>query len=139
VINVTSIDANLQNITIYLYNSTNNLINTTNTLTTPNFVNYTNLADGIYYFNATAFDKAGNFNATETRNVSIDAIKPAVSFASNTETSGTSVSRNNIVINATATDANLRNITIYLYNSTARINLTKQLRKPVIFQLHWPG
>jgi aspartyl-tRNA(Asn)/glutamyl-tRNA(Gln) amidotransferase subunit C len=86
-----------------------------------------------------AFDKAGNFNATETRNVSIDAIKPAVSFASNTETSGTSVSRNNIVINATATDANLRNITIYLYNSTARINLTKQLRKPVIFQLHWPG
>jgi len=71
VINVTANDTNLANITIYLYNSTGTLINTTNTTTSPNFVNYTGLTNGIYYFNATAYDTAGNSNNTETRNVTI--------------------------------------------------------------------
>jgi len=36
------------------------------------FSGFTNLSDGLYFFNATAFDLAGNKNSTETRNVTIN-------------------------------------------------------------------
>jgi hypothetical protein len=36
------------------------------------FSGFTSLSDGLYYFNATAFDLAGNRNSTETRNVTIN-------------------------------------------------------------------
>jgi len=116
-INVTSTDVNLANITIRLFNSTG-LVNQTTTTSSPNFVNITNLRDGIYFFNASAFDLAGNVNHTETRNVTIDTIKPAINFTSPSETSGSVLSRNNTLINVTASDPNLANITIRLFNST---------------------
>jgi hypothetical protein len=77
-VNVTATDLNLTNITIYVYNSTS-LINSTTTLASPNFVNFTNLTNGLYYFNATALDLAGNLNSTETRNVTINADLPPTS------------------------------------------------------------
>jgi len=71
-INVTTnSNPNIANITINLYNSTRSLVNSTITTTSPNYVNITVLADGIYYFNATVYDTLGNSNSTETRNVSI--------------------------------------------------------------------
>jgi hypothetical protein len=70
-INVSANDTYLTNITIYLYNSTLDLINHTTVTTNFNYVNYTNLGDGIYYFNATAFDLALNSNSTGTRNVTL--------------------------------------------------------------------
>jgi len=70
-VNVTATDLNLTNITVYLYNSTS-LINSTTTLASPNFANFTNLTNGLYYFNATALDLVGNSNSTETRNVTIN-------------------------------------------------------------------
>jgi hypothetical protein len=72
VINVTSSDANLRNFTIYLYNLTHSLINSSlNNSANNNYVSFNNLADGVYYFNATAYDIAGNSNSTETRNITI--------------------------------------------------------------------
>ncbi|MEM4707745.1 MAG: right-handed parallel beta-helix repeat-containing protein, partial [Candidatus Anstonellales archaeon] len=70
-VNVSANDTNLNVIGIFLYNSTGGLLNETYSSTSPFFVNFTNLADGLYYFNATAVDLAENQNWTETRNVSI--------------------------------------------------------------------
>ena len=58
------------NVIIYLYNSTKGLINSSTGTSSPYFVNFTNLAGGIYYFNATTFSSSSS-NSTETRNVLI--------------------------------------------------------------------
>ncbi len=76
IVNVTATDTNLANITLYLYNSTMNLINQTTSTSSPFFSNFTNLNDGIYYFNSTSYDTVGNRNSTETRNVTIDTMPP---------------------------------------------------------------
>jgi hypothetical protein len=123
VVNVSANDANLKNVTLRLYNQTA-LINTTNTTSTTLYINYTSLAEGIYYFNATACDTLNNCNSTETRNSTIDTINPAINFTSPSEISGSSVNRRYIRINVTSTDTNLKNITVYLYNATVLINTT---------------
>ncbi|MFH1222282.1 MAG: right-handed parallel beta-helix repeat-containing protein, partial [Candidatus Micrarchaeota archaeon] len=72
----------LENITINLYDSGGSLINSSNSTTSPLFVNFTGLADGLYYFNATAYTDLGSSNSTETRNVTIDTIAPALTIQS---------------------------------------------------------
>jgi hypothetical protein len=70
-VNVTASDVNFANVTLNLYNLTG-LINSTASATSPLFLNFTNLSDGVYYFNASAYDMAGNVNYTETRTVTIN-------------------------------------------------------------------
>jgi len=122
-INVTATDNNLANITIRLFNSTS-LVNQTTTTTSPNFVNISNLRDGIYYFNATAFDVFGHSNSTETRTVTIDTTPISINFTNPTEINGSFINRNNILVNVSANSTSLANVTIYLYNSTNLINTT---------------
>jgi len=110
-VNVTAIETNLANITIRLYNSTT-LVNSTTVTTSPEFLNFTNLGDGIYYFNATAVDDAGNSNSTTTRNVTIDTVKPTIS---------------SIAVTAPATYAVVRWQTSESANSTVSYGLTLSL------------
>jgi len=70
-INVTAIDSDLSTITINLYNATNSLVFSTSSAFSPFYVNLLNLANGTYYFNATASDSFGNSNSTETRNITV--------------------------------------------------------------------
>ena len=70
-VNVTASDTNLDKIIIRLYNSSSDLINSSTTSTSPNFINFTGLSAGTYFFNATANDTANNENSTATRNVSL--------------------------------------------------------------------
>lgn len=70
IINVTAEDAILANITIKLYNSTT-LLNSTTSATSPYFMNFTGLSDGLYFFNATTCDTINHCNNTETRNVTL--------------------------------------------------------------------
>ena len=119
--NVTATDANLLNITIRLFNASG-LVNSSTSLSSPNFVNFTGLADGTYFFNATATDLAGNANITETRNVTIDTASPQVQFVAPTETSGAFLGRNYIQVNVTAADANFANVTIRLFNSSGQVS-----------------
>jgi hypothetical protein len=51
------------------------------------------MSDGIYYFNATATDRAGNFNSTATYNVTLDTLNPNISYVDYTDVSGINVSR----------------------------------------------
>ncbi|MBU0585950.1 DUF11 domain-containing protein, partial [Candidatus Micrarchaeota archaeon] len=70
-VNASASDITLNLITIYLYNSSLDVINTTYSSSSPAFANFTNLPAGIYYFNATAVDYLGHENSTELRNVTI--------------------------------------------------------------------
>lgn len=81
--NVTAYDANLDTITISLYNSTD-LVQANSSNSSPFFVNFTNLVDGEYYLNATVNDSAGNYNSTETRVINLDTNPPLISNVQNT-------------------------------------------------------
>lgn len=76
VVNVTAVDSNIENITIYLYNSTG-LVNSSMTGSSPNYINFTSLNDGTYYFNASVNDGAGNENSTSTRTIVLDTVLPS--------------------------------------------------------------
>ncbi|MDD2655857.1 MAG: right-handed parallel beta-helix repeat-containing protein, partial [Candidatus ainarchaeum sp.] len=79
-VNVSAEDASgIANITIYLYNSSA-LFNHSNGTSGELFTTFAALPDGIYYFNATAYDTVGNYNSTETRNVTIDTVPPSVAI-----------------------------------------------------------
>ncbi len=117
-VNVTAVDTNLVNITISLFNSSGSRIRYNTTSTSPNTINYTNMADGTYYFNATALDSLVNSNSTETRNITIDTALPLVTinFPTNTTYSTASVTVN-ISINENGTcfyssDSGITNITL---------------------------
>src|SRR3989344_609224 len=116
VVNITATDINLKNITIYVYNSS--WTNVTIWTSSPAFVNVTGLSDGNYSFNSTAYDYAGNSNTTEKRTIMLDTIVSLIAYGNGVEGNVTNISRTNIVVNVTATDINLRNITINLYNIT---------------------
>jgi hypothetical protein len=118
-INVTASDASPINITIELYNSTLGLANSSFTNTSDSlFANFTGLSDGLYYVNTTVFDAAGNLNASETINVTIDTINPAIQFSGTTPANDAYINTPYLEIGISSSDANPANITIYLYNST---------------------
>jgi hypothetical protein len=120
-INITANDTNLKNISVFVYNSSGSKINSSNTsssVLTNLWFNLTGLAEGLYYFNATACDQLGNCNQTETRNVSVDLKYPSVNFTPPTENSSLILNRSYIMINVSANDTFFRNITIYIYNIT---------------------
>jgi len=95
VINATITDTNPANITVRLYNATQLLYtNYSANPATSYFINYTGLSDGAYYFNATAYDLAGNVEDSETRMVTIYSGNVTVSFASPSYDATTYINRN---------------------------------------------
>ncbi len=125
VVNVSASDGTLLNgVVIRLYNSSNGEINSTSSLAGNLYYNFSGLTDGIYYFNASANDSAGNINNTETREITIDLTVPQINFGSNTDTSGVIVSRNWIFTNVSVIETNEANITFTLRNFTSLVNST---------------
>ena len=129
-VNVTTIESNLEMMIINIYNSTLHLINVTVGLSSPLFLNLTSLADGVYYYNATANDTAGNINKTETRTIRLDTQRPLLQFAAPTTTTG-NFSQSWIAANVTAADGNLNTLMLSLYNSTGLVNSTSSLTSPL--------
>jgi len=123
-VNVTANDTNFKNITISLFNSTQILINSSKTLTSPNYINFSGLNDGIYYINATAYDSALNKNSTETRIVTLDTTKPLVDYGTGTAPDKSNLSQSNIYVNVSVTETNEANVTFRLFNSTSQVNIT---------------
>ena len=136
--NVTANSTDLKNVTTYLYNSTG-LYNSTNTTAAGLFINWTALPDGLYHWDATAYDNAGRSNSTETRSVTIDTANPAISFTAATDSSGITLNKSYIQVNVTASDSGsgLKNITVYLYNSTGMYNRTNGTTSPL--SINWTG
>jgi hypothetical protein len=111
-INVTANDTNLKNVTIYLYNSTG-FVNSATSNSSPNFANFTGLADNTYFFNATATDLADNQNSTEIRNVTINYMPPVVLSSSPTNNAQLSAGTTSITITLTTDES-----AICRYNTT---------------------
>jgi len=82
--NVTVNETNFNRTTIYLYNQTGLLESVEELVARSLAYNFTNLSDGIYLFNATTYDLAGNINNTETRNVKLDTTPPVITINSPT-------------------------------------------------------
>ena len=62
----------------------------------------------------------------------LDTTKPLIQYVSPTETSATYLNRNYVLVNVTATDSSLSNITIRLFNSTrAQINSSNSTTSPL--------
>jgi hypothetical protein len=126
-INVSASDLNEKNITFYLYNSTN-LINTTTKVAGSRNMNFTKLnSNKVYFYNVTIRDKAGFTNSTVRRKITLDTIQPRIAYAGGTSPNNTFATTNYIYINVTASDANEKNITFNLYNSTKLINSTTKV------------
>ena len=137
-INVTASDVNggnIRTIFIRLFNASSSLLNSPNQ-TSPSAAvsaNYTGLADGTYYFNATVNDTADNTNVTPTRTITIDTVVPNITYQTITEANSTNISRSNIMVNVTASDindGNIRTIFIRLYNATLVLNSTVNQTSP---------
>ncbi|MCX6774328.1 MAG: S8 family serine peptidase, partial [Candidatus Micrarchaeota archaeon] len=118
-VNVSASDANLANFVVRVYNASSGALLRNVTLNSSAFYNFTGLGNGTYLFNATAYDRAGNMNKTETRNVTIDTIAPVLAIISPTARIYNSSS---VLVNLSASDSTLD--TVWFYNGTANETYT---------------
>ncbi|MFH1452250.1 MAG: Ig-like domain-containing protein [archaeon] len=77
--NVTVTETNEANITFRIYNSTAE-VNTTTFTGGTRAINWTDLADETYTYNATVTDYAGNSNTTTTLRITVDADVPVITL-----------------------------------------------------------
>ncbi len=105
-INVSLTETYFDNVTFYLYNSTDLNRSITFSNSTRDY-NFTGLTDGTYYLNATIWTTTNQHNSTETRKYSIDTILPLINVTSPTGTYNYLYENYNLTLNLTATDANL--------------------------------
>jgi len=105
VVNVTATDNGVINTIIArLFNSTRNQINSSNSSTSPLFINFTGLSDGVYYFNATINDTYGNSNSTSTRTITLDTTSPVITLISPADSTSSTTSAYNFTFNVTDTN-----------------------------------
>jgi len=104
--NVTASDSGsgLKNITIYLYNSTRNLLGSHTGTSSSYFYNFTSLDDGTYYLNATAYDNANNLFSISAITLTINT--STVSACTSNWTCGWSTCINNTRHKINCTDSN---------------------------------
>lgn len=113
-VNVTEI--NTANMTFSLWS--NGIINKSVMMTSINATyNFTSLTNGRYAFNVSIFDLAGNSNATETRNATLDTLPPAIAFNHTTQLNNSNVSRSWIFVSVNLTELYLKNISYFLYSN----------------------
>ena len=103
-VNISVTETNEKNITFKLFNTSE--YNSTTFVDNSRTINWTDLSDGIYYYNVTIYDTSGNLNSTETRKITIDTINPEIQFVSPTDTDGTNLTKDNSYINYTTSDIN---------------------------------
>ncbi len=104
-INITASDLYLQALTIRLFNSTKDQVRTNTSTNSPFYINYLNLQDGLYFYNSSANDTAGNTKNLGTRNITIDTTPPSITILTESPLDPTTYFQNNIYqFNATITD-----------------------------------
>lgn len=126
-VSVAGSEQNPVNITFFLYNSTS-LYNSTfkgmSNLLSNNTINWTDLPDGAYTFNATVVDQVNRRNSTGSRTYYIDTTVPVTVYAATTPANNSNVSL--IWIDASVTESNPAIINFTLTNSTDQYNLTSK-------------
>ncbi|MCH7850574.1 MAG: hypothetical protein IH845_02930 [Nanoarchaeota archaeon] len=127
-VNVTATDNGvIDTIIIRLFDSNHTQINSSSNSSSPNYVNFTGLNDGVYYFNATVNDTTGNSNNTATRNVTVDTITPIVTLISPANATSSTTDSYNFTFNVTD-DRDVSNCSLILddtvINSLFNVNNT---------------
>ncbi|HKL23571.1 MAG TPA: hypothetical protein VJ895_02360, partial [Candidatus Nanoarchaeia archaeon] len=115
VINVSVLEDNFENITYNLYDSIG-LINSTGFSNFVDSIVFTSLPTENYFYNVTVYDKAGNYEFTETREIYIDSENPLIEYVGNTEEEEAIISGNSIEVGVSVIEDNEANITFYLYD-----------------------
>lgn len=72
-VNLSVIEDNFHIARIFLYGPSGELVDYEEFTDEPFYKKFSDLSEGVYYFNATAYDLAGNGNSTETMSVTISA------------------------------------------------------------------
>ncbi len=122
-VNATASDNALDTIVLRLYNETN-LINTTTSSTSPLYINFTELSNGDYYFNATVNDTVGNVNITETRIVTLDTVEPLVVIESPLNQTYLNAT---VLVNLTTSDTGSGVDSKWFFNGTANVTYTSEV------------
>ncbi|MBT7706137.1 hypothetical protein HN747_01690 [archaeon] len=103
--NVSSYDlGGLDTVILSLYNSTE-LVGTVSSSSGSLFNNFTSLADGTYYLNASANDTSGNTNYTETRTITLDLGTAAISISAPSDNENISSSTFNLNFSVSGEDS----------------------------------
>ena len=120
--NLTVNETNFANLTFYLYNGSGGhlLFNQTIYTDSRREINWTNLAEGVYWYNATVLDLALNRNITQTRQIRLDTSPPNVKTVfPNNFTYGYNIT----LLNYTVSDP-LIDKCWYSINDTSNISIT---------------
>ena len=127
-INVTAEDNGvIDTIIARLFNSTIDQINSSTSSTSPLFINFTGLSDGVYYFNATVNDTYGNSNTTSTRTLTLDSSNPVITLIAPTDSTSSTTSAYNFTFNVTDTNSVLNCSLIFdgsIINTLTSVNNT---------------
>ncbi|MFP4523412.1 MAG: hypothetical protein ACLFNM_02590 [Candidatus Woesearchaeota archaeon] len=119
-INFSVSENNPQETMIWLYNESglinSSFVNTTGNSSPQEIIYvFSNLKEGSYSWNATALDKAGNYNGTDTYTLTLDTTNPGVEVISPLTAF---VNSSNLTILVNVSDANLANTTFNLFNTS---------------------
>ena len=121
--NVSVTEVNEDTITFDLYNSSG-LVNSTSSIVGARTINWTGLADGIYYYNVTVNDSVGNTNYTETRMITLDTIAPTLVI--NSPINNSLYNNATQLVNITSNDANPDSVW-YSINGGANITYSSEI------------
>ncbi|MBR9704350.1 hypothetical protein GOV12_02985, partial [Candidatus Pacearchaeota archaeon] len=124
-VNVSVNETNEANITFGLYNSSGD-VNVTVFTDGTRTINWTTLGDGNYSYNVSIYDKAINYNFTETRNLTLNTIDPSGNLSIPLNLSYDNVTSKNLTVNM-SDNIELDNATLFVINSSdSIINTTIQ-------------
>ena len=106
-----------------LNNGTTNYTMTNTDSTADLHFNATNssITDGTYFLYPYCNDTYGNMNNTYKRNFTIDTINPNILYGNGTVNDSTNLSSNNIYVNVTINDSNMKNVTFRLFNGNGSL------------------
>jgi hypothetical protein len=108
-------NSGLKNSTLYIYNSSNNLINSTTVTFASNTLQsvvgiVVTLVDNTYHWFFDVYDYAGNYFATTNRTIVLDSTFPRISYNPSTATNGIWKQTGDIYVNISVIDANINTV-----------------------------
>ncbi|MBU2562778.1 MAG: LamG domain-containing protein, partial [Nanoarchaeota archaeon] len=127
----------LDTITINFYNSTQDLLQINTSLSSPFYVNFSNLVNGVYYYNVTANDSLGNEEALETRTITLDTTHPLIDYNTGTSENHANLTQSNIYVNVSVIESVVTNFLFKLYNSTGEVNTTNFTDGTKMYEIGW--
>ncbi len=139
--NVSLTETYFNNLTFYLYNSSGLYGSTTYTDSTRH-INWTDLPDDKYSYNATVRTNTAQSNSTETRNITIDATAPEINITYPTAKVDHHLVNTNLTLNWTVLDSHLdscwynyneTNISVTCSDNHTNINITEYSNRNITF------